>query len=478
MMRTRIRRAWLALILPLLLGATAPVPAPDVDSSYSVRLTMRILNPVNPEVMNGRFQKAKILKQTAKWTEVEFTLFPLAEEDPVEANWNWRTDDAGMAADLKPGLTCNWDEPMKRDLTAALKADGIDVEMLSDKALVEKVSRWLLTRSKYNNKMFDTWFVDFSSGKPEVFKGLEKPFEAAKGDPAWSVQEQFERELLGRQMFENRTCGSCTSYGILQATVMKALGIPTRIIELTPIVDSNDPKQIEMVSRGIQHHRVRVTIIDGLPAGGFCNHTMNEVYVGKRWVRLNYTKLGQPILDAQCYGLTVHTNTLRDWSEVNYAATWGKRYALGERDEVSNTSNPYRAIELSDHFPGNAKIDNPEINEVKIATVTKAYFKNGNLMLRLKPEPFNWDWHKLKSFLRQAPKQFELTAPGHETVSATATTGSSTDSTKGIFDAYLAVEEPALARLADGVEYELVMPRDESGFGWTAEGKIVVQKRN
>ena len=38
---------------------------------------------------------------------------------------------------------------MKRDLTAALKADGIDIETLTDKQVVERVSSWLMRRSRY-----------------------------------------------------------------------------------------------------------------------------------------------------------------------------------------------------------------------------------------------------------------------------------------------------------------------------------------
>ena len=363
-----------ALLIATFASAASP---PDPEATYTVRATIRLLNPVNADALNDPFQTGRILKKTDFYTEVEFTLYPLLDQPETVGNPNWQKDNGALKEFTKPGITSNWDDAMRQSLLRELKADGIDIDALDDKAVVEKVSAWLLKRSHYNDKMFDTWFVDFPNGSPRVLPELQKAFEAAKGDPAWSEKEQFEHELFGRGMFETRTTGSCTSYAILQATVLKALGIPTRIVLLTPIVDSNDPQQLDIVRRNIHHNRVRATILRGLPItnDSFTNHTINEVYIAGQWVRLNYRHLAQPILDRHCLGLTVHTNTVSDWSDANYAATWGKRYGLGLRDEVSKTGNPYRTIELSDHFGAHGKIDNPEVpdGEPRSAVVTRAY---------------------------------------------------------------------------------------------------------
>jgi hypothetical protein len=474
-MRKIARLGWFVYLIPFLVGASA---RPDVESTYTVRVTMRIMKPV--VVIENQYQTARVVKETDTYREVEYTIFPLVREEPVEGNANWRSVPAEMSAFVRPGITCNWDEAMRRDLIHSLKADGIDVEALDDKAVVEKVSAWLLKRNKYNDKMFDTWYVDFPNGKPRLLPGLEQAFEKGKGDSKWSVQDQFEHELLGREMYFNKTVGSCTSYAILQATVLKALGIPTRIVLLTPIVDSNDETQWEMVRKEIHHHRVRSALTIGLPPGGFSNHTINEVYVGKRWVRLNYRQIGQPALDAKCFGLTVQTHVVNDWSETGYAATWGKRYGLGERDEVTKTGNPYRAVELSDHFGTLAKIENPEVVEPKVATITKVYWKEHAeapyLMVRVEKEAFGGDWRVLKNFLRQAPHDFELRGNGNDSVPVEATIGSTTDSCRGLFDAYFHVAKEQYAKLVDGVEYELVPPGDVGGFGWKMKGKIVVEK--
>jgi hypothetical protein len=486
-----------ALLIACIAHAASPSP-PDPETTYTVRAAIRLLNPVNADALNDPHQAGKIVKKTDQFTEVEFTLFPLLDQPAITGNPNWQKDNAApaLAEFTKPGITANWDDAMRQSLLRELKADGIDIDALDDKAVVEQVSTWLLKRSHYNDKMFDTWFVDFPNGSPRVLPELKQAFESAKGDPTWSEKEQFDHELLGRGMFETRTSGSCTSYAILQATVLKAIGIPTRIVLLTPIVDSNDPRQLDLVRKNIHHNRVRATILRGLPItnDSFTNHTINEVYIGGHWVRLNYRHLGQPILDQHCLGLTVHTNTVNDWSEANYAATWGKRYGLRLRDEVSKTGNPYRALELSDHFGAQGRIDNPEVSDgqPKSATVARAYWftdpnkpksvvhprdaSNAYLMLHLESAAFDNDWKVLKSFLTAAPKRFELKAPGQATVAATATMGSYTNSDEDLFEIYLKVAPHDVEQMADGVDYQLTPPDDADGFHWSLKKPLTLTK--
>ncbi len=156
---------------------------------------------------------------------------------------------------------------MRRDLVAALKADGIDPDRLDDRQLVTRASAWLMAHSKYVN-MFCTHYMQYPEGRAAIYPGLEQRFEREKGDPAWTVQEQLDHELLGRSMFANRTHGSCTSTAVYLTTAMRALGIPTRMVLGIPMVDGNDPAQLEMVRDGIHHHRVRRELLQGLSAPG------------------------------------------------------------------------------------------------------------------------------------------------------------------------------------------------------------------
>src|SRR5262249_20286005 len=103
----------------------------------------------------------------------------------------------------------------------------------------------------------------------------------------------------------------------------------------------------------------------------FSSHTFCEGFVGGRWRRLNFTTLGQNVLERNYLGLMIHVHTFNDLSEANLAATWGKRFAEERHDDVFKPSNPYRLPAMTDHCGKYASVPNPELKQV---TIGKAYW--------------------------------------------------------------------------------------------------------
>lgn len=345
------------------------------EYAYSVRTVMRYLPPVDEDGLNDDFQDGRVLKQSKDYVEVEVVHYPLATGyDVVSENRNWRRDDAGMKEFLAPGATTNWDDAMRRDLVAALKTDGIDVERLTDKDVVEQVSAWLMKRSRSLDSVFTTYYVDFPDGTPRVYPGLEEAFrsefERDSRNYDWPIEQHMEHEVLGKGMYYNKTHGSCTSTAVYLTTVLRALGIPTRMILVTPVVDASDREQVLMVKGAITHNRVRLTMLAALGQSGhgFTNHTLNEVYVGGRWRRLDYTQLGCPAFGPHRFGLQTHLYTFNDLSDPNFAPTWGRRYAKGEHNEIFAHDNPYCAMEISESFGVHGNILNPPFTAQDVRT--------------------------------------------------------------------------------------------------------------
>jgi hypothetical protein len=478
------------------------VPDGDWDRrrefAYSVKSVIRVMDPVNVACLNDDYQDARVLARRGNVIELEVTHYPLnTVADAITANPDWRRDAQGLPEYLKPGITTNWDETMRRDLIAALRADGIDPDRLDDRELVTRVSRWLMNQTRSTN-MFCTHYVAYENGQPVIYPGLEAKFASDKGDPSWTVQEQFEHELLGRSMFANRSRGTCTSSAVYMTTVLRALGIPTRMVLALPLVDASDPAQVAMVRENLHHNRVKQTVLSGLAgAGGYANHTFNEVYIGGRWVRLNYAKLGQNILDAHAFGLLTHVNTFNDLSEVPLAATWGKRYALGVRDEVFRFSNPYRADQVSDHFGKYAHIDNPEVadQEHRALTLTHAYWadspecpafvKRSKMAQMMKPgtgyvlvHVAEWNPEgpatQYRSFTQDAGKEFVFQADGHANVRGRF--WGTLASPPEVHEIAIALEPDEYAQMAPGVEYVLVPQNKEGGKPRKTQGRITIRK--
>jgi hypothetical protein len=455
------------------------------EFTYSVRAIIRVMPPYNLKELNDDYQDVRVRKETKDFVELEVVVYPLnTNAAAIKGNPNWKKDYAGMKQYLVPGITTNWDEAMRQGLLRELAKDGINPDQLTDKEVVEQVSGWLFKRSRFRN-MFCTFYVGFRDGKPVVLPGLEKRFDRDKGDPKWTVQEQFDHELFGKQMFAHKTYGTCTSTAVYQTTVLRALGIPTRMILCIPLADGSDPAQVDLIDKGLTHHRVCGVACAGALAGGkaFASHTFCEVFVGGRWRRLNFTTLGQNVLEPNYLGLMIHVHTFNDLSEANLAATWGTRYVKGLHNDVFRHSNPYRLLEVSDHFGKYSKLPNPGLKQV---TIAKAYWRSATDAPK-EIQQLNWskppgsgrffihgeEWlenaggyAQYKLFMRRADKRFVLQAQGQPDVSCQLSLNFYTNRPRHLCELEVIIPAAEYARMARGVAYTLHPVNGKKGYEW------------
>ena len=146
----------LALVL-LSLGASPALARPPKEDTYTITPVIQLLQPANPADMNDDFQGARVLAQDKDSCTVERTYYPLYRP-AIGENPNWRADDASMPEYLRPAPAENWDEAMRRDLSAELGQAGIAPDRLTDKQLVEQVSKWAMHRS-HSTDAFAIWAV-------------------------------------------------------------------------------------------------------------------------------------------------------------------------------------------------------------------------------------------------------------------------------------------------------------------------------
>ncbi|HKB35401.1 MAG TPA: transglutaminase domain-containing protein, partial [Gemmataceae bacterium] len=479
------------------------------EFTYSVRAVVRVMPPYNLDALNDDYQDVRVRKQTKEFVELEVVAYPFnTNAEVITGNQNWKKDYAGMKEYLAPGITTNWDDTMRQDLLRELARDGIDPDKLTDREVVEQVSRWLFKRSMHRN-MFCTFYVAFRDGKPEVLPGTEKAFERDKGDPKWTVQEQFNHELFGKEMFARKTYGTCTSTAVYQATVLRALGIPTRIILCIPLADGSDMTQVDMVGQGLTHHHVRCDASLGVLSGGsnFTSHTFCEVFVGGRWRRLNSTTLGQNIVERNYLGLMIKVHSFTDLSDANLAATWGARFAKGLRDDVFKHSNPYRLMEVSDHFGKHARVPNPAAEmELREVTITKAYWPDkdapaeiqkmeeqrarealpllefglGDQDRRFYIHCQEWlenagDYLQYKLFMRRADPTFVLRAKGKPDVACRISMSFYTHQSRNLCELQVVIPSADYAKMAKGA-YTLHPVNSKKGYEWKVRDGLTLMR--
>ena len=468
------------------------------EFTYSVKAKVRVMRPYNVELLSDDYQDARVLKETPEYADVEIVVYPLnTNAHGITENLNWRTDYAGMQEYLKPRVATNWDESLHKELLQQLAANGIDPASLSDKQVVEQVTKWLFNRSKHRN-MFCTFYVDFKDGNPFVIPGLERAFANDQGDPNWTVQEQFDHELFGKGMFARKTYGTCTSTAVYQTTVLRALGIPTRMILCIPLADSSDQTQVDMISEGLSNHRVRSTATLGVVSAGtsFASHTFCEVFVGNRWRRLNYTTLGQNVLSSTYLGLMLKVHTFNDLSDADLGPTWGVRYVKRERDEALPYNNPYRLLRVSDRFGEFAKVENPPAdNELRTVTIETAYWGDstqtpGDVRNWSKPPGSGqflihcreWldnagDYLQYKLFMRRSDDRFLLKADGHPDVACRLSHNFYTQRSKNLRELEVIIPRSQYERMATDVEYKLTPQNEDSDVHWQLDKPVTLTRR-
>ena len=459
------------LLLSLLASCSCFVAAQTGDG-YTITTTLRIAKPYRLAAMNDEFQSATLISEKDGVGTFRITYRPLHAQQ-VGSDPNWRKDDAGMTDYLKPRPCANWDPALRSQILSDLHDDGIDPSGLDDRTLVEKVSRWALQRSSFNDQ-FGLWMVRFVAGKPSVPPELKDAF--AQNEPkGMPLQTIYDRELYGKGMYLAKTHGACTSTSTYMATILRAIGIPTRIVVTIPACDPNDEDQIRKLIAAVRYHRIAYQIREGTAGSGFTNHLYNEVWVGKKWVRLNYDRLGQPILDPNYLGLMTHIDTAADVSDIPFASTWGPRYGLGKGPKLSS-ENPYQMLTASDAVARGFTMANPPMPELTAVTVVKVAKagdpslpdfvrseKGFDALLCVKEWIKQENYLQMRDFVADAPTRFTLQAPGRPSIEAQLTSYKYCDG-NGTFQAY---GIKLLTPPTPGVTYSISPHQQTHSHTWT-----------
>lgn len=410
--------------------------------SYTIRTIVQVLPPVTDDVLCDDYQDARLLDRTPDYVELEVIHYPLnTVAQGIEADEQWREHLDGLAAWVEPGITSNWDAELARELELALAEDGIDTRLLDDRTLVQRASDWLCRHAQYHDG-FSTFLTSFDDqGRPFVEPELAARVERGEREGEITLEQKWQCELYAKGMFEAGQRGSCTSSAIYLSGCLRALGLPTRTVLTIPLVDASDEREVASLDR-LRHPSIRAQIKQGiLPlANSWSSHTFNEVWVGGRWRRLNYDRLGQNTLDAGLYGLLTHVATFHDWSDANMPATWGRRSvaraADGRRDDVFGGTNPYHSVALSDRFGVHSGLSPEALPEppepLRALQVSEAFWSDhprSEFDFEVR-EPCvllyvgeHDEFAAVKRFTASVDRRFFLEAQGHPTLAVSSSVG-------------------------------------------------------
>ncbi|MEZ5962790.1 MAG: transglutaminase domain-containing protein [Planctomycetota bacterium] len=463
------------------------------EYAYTVRSVLQVMRPVTPEFLCDDYQDARVLDETPEYVELEVVHYPFnTVASALVGDADWRQHTGRLRAWLEPGPTSDWTPELRHAIEVGLRDDGIDAGRLDDKDLAEQASRWLLRRAKYQDG-FSTFMTSFdAAGKPYLPAALR----ALPGAPdAVALAELWPREVSAAGMFAARQRGSCSSSAIYLSGCLRALGLPTRTVLVVPIVDATDERELTMVKR-LTHHEVRRTLLAAAAerTGKWASHTFNEVYVGGRWRRLNYDRLGQNTYDRDLFGLATHVATFRDWADARMPETIGRRQQAKIRDDVFGGTNPYSTITLRDEFGPHCRVPNPPLagpqrSPARAEVVGVAFGDDPSLP----PDVLAWfvendaaglvarveglaNGGEVREFLRLADARVYLTAAGKPRLSVGFDAGCWWFKGK---TAFICLPFGAADRrdFATGVPYTFAPRNDAKGATWTVAADLRVERK-
>ncbi len=464
------------------------------EFAYSVHAVMDVMAPFDVASMNDDYQDVRVLEVRPDLLEFEAVVYPLnTVADAIQPNANWRKPPAEQKEFLRAGPCCNWDAEMQKQLVSELARDSIDVAKLDDVAVVQRVSKWLLERAQYEDS-FTTFAVEFDHGKPRVTERQVANVEETLKRFGRTLEQQWDRELLGKGMFETKTRGSCTSSAIYLSTALKAIGIPTRTIVCVPIVDANDEREVEWLHTRVTHVGVRQKVTKAVDEmrGKWASHTFNEVWVGGRWRRLNYTKLGQNVLDDNYLGLMVHVHTYADHGDAGLVG-WGNREVHPLHAALFGGPNPYSCVSLSDLFGAHTKATNDALTRLRELTIGRLYWYDdpkkdpalttelgelgtaGYLFAHIDSEP-DGGGDACMEFWHAVGRDFVLRARDRDDVRAVAIEKYWINSGKELNDFILRIAPADFARMEPGTDYQLVWPAKEEDLHWKIRDGVTIAR--
>lgn len=467
------------------------VPDGDWDErreySYSVRAVMHVMAPFDVASMSDDYQDVRVLEERADLLEFEVVVYPFnTVASAIAPDPGWRKPRSELKPFAEPGVCSNWDKELQKQLAAELKDRGVDLGALDDVETARQVSRWLMERSREEDS-FTTFAVAFERGRPKVPEHRQADVAATLAERGRTLEEQWDHELFGKGMFDNRIHGSCTSSAIYLQTGLRAAGLPTRTVLVTPVVDANDEREVAWLGT-LQHVGLRAKLQRAAERqkGSWTSHTFNEVFVGGRWRRLNYTELGQNVLD-DGLGLMVHVHTFGDHSEAGLVG-WGDRARHPLHGALFGGPNPYSCVSLSDRFGVHGKVPNELFSGLRELTIVDvAWYDDPERPLGLTTTL--WETESAGYFFayfdtegvdgrdalelwRAADQRFVLRADGQAEVPAACV-----EKFWGKEGAFIVRIEPEdLRRMAKGVAYELEWAGVEEAPRWVVREGVRLER--
>jgi len=299
------------------------------EYAYTIRAVCEIRPPNSVEGMNDLYQDARPAGRKARLkdaTVVEVLLFPFSTPHVFAQPYPPTAIPESLRRYVEPDLSMNFSSEMQKEIREKIvKGAATDVEA------IEKILAWMAGETRLADNLPEFAFFNVVDNKI-VWR---QPVGSPQQD-----EQLLQTNFFGDSMFKSRLHGTCSSTATLRATMLRAAGIPTRLIQNLPLINryEGDPEPLAESLR----MRIMAKGYDWGQGGGGANHVYNEVFLNNRWIRVDNVINPGPFVGDKLF---VKVYLLASWNDRSDWRT------PRPQEEDWNENRDFRTLEVSDVYP-------------------------------------------------------------------------------------------------------------------------------
>lgn len=299
------------------------------EYAYTIRAVCEIRPPNSLEGMNDLYQDARPAGRKPRLEDgavVEILLFPFSTPHVFAQPYPRTAVPESLRKYIEPDLSMNFSDEMQKEVKEKIvKGATTDVEA------IEKVLAWMAGETRLANDLPELAFFNVVDHKIVWRQSLGSPQQD---------QQLLQTNFFGDSMFKSRVHGTCSSTATLRATMLRAAGIPTRLIQNLPLINryEGDPEPLVEALR----MRTMAKGYDWGQGGGGANHVYNEVFLNNRWIRVDNVVNPGPFVGDKLF---VKVYSLASWNDRSDWRT------PRPPEEGWNENRDFRTLEVSDAYP-------------------------------------------------------------------------------------------------------------------------------
>ncbi len=295
------------------------------EYTYSIRALCEIRPPNEVGLMTDLYQDARRLEQPGHHKDsavVELLIFPTAAPHVLPRPYPPASLPESLEVCTRRTLAFNYSDAMQEEVRAIVRDAKTDVQA------VEKIAGWIANETRVVNQLPEFGYFHVKDNQVVWDRHLRSA-EEERG----LLQSNF----YGDAMFKARAHGTCSSIATLQATMLRAAGLPARLIQTLPLSNRYEADPVPLVDR--MRRRMYAPGYDWGPGGGGANHMYTEVWLGGRWVRVDRDVGTGPMVGNKLF------------VKVFSAADWNNLYPARKPAEWDNENRDFRTLDVSDAEP-------------------------------------------------------------------------------------------------------------------------------